>query len=145
MARHGTTKVQQELALTSELLHSGPGGKENKMTLTYANGNTTEAILLARMENKLRAAIPGGDEPLELTNVHGIWVSEECEPVRVEFAWERKTREEVLTEAECVCSHDLAARLIHLLWTDSDHDEVTPDPALSAMGLPSVWAISQAN
>jgi hypothetical protein len=86
------------------------------MVLIYADGSRTEAFLLARTENKIRVAIPGSDDPLELTDIHGTWVTEDCEPVRVQFAWEGKTREQVVSEADCVCSHDLAARLIHLLW-----------------------------
>ena len=93
------------------------------MVLIYANGSKTEAFLLARTESKIRVVVPGCDEPLELTDVRGTWVTEDCEPVRVEFAWEGKTRAEVLTEADCVCSKDLAARLLHLLW---NADEKTP-------------------
>ena len=93
------------------------------MVLIYADGSRTEAFLLARKEDKIRVAIPGCDDPLELTNVHGTWVSEDCEPVRVEYAWEGKTRDQILTEADCICSHDLAARLIHLLWSGSNEDQ----------------------
>ena len=91
------------------------------MVLTYANGSKTEAVLLARNENKIRVAIAGSDDLVELTDVHGTWVTEDCEPVYVQFAWEGKTREQIVTEADCVCSHDLAARLIYLLW-NADED-----------------------
>ena len=100
----------------------------NKMTLTYADGSRTEAFLLARTENKIRVAVPGSDDPLEFTDVHGTWVSDDCEPVRVEFAWQGKTREEVLTEADCICPHELAAHLIHLLWSGSDEDQLNAEP-----------------
>jgi hypothetical protein len=73
------------------------------MVLIYGDGSRTEAFLLARTENKIRVAIPGSDDPLELTDVRGTWVSEDCEPVRVEFAWQGRTREQVLTEADCLC------------------------------------------
>ena len=92
------------------------------MILTYADGSKTEAFLLARTENKIRVAIPGSDDPLELSEINGTWITEDCEPVRVEFAWQGKTREQVLTEADCVCSHDLAARLLHLLWNADEED-----------------------
>src|SRR5580658_2508340 len=72
------------------------------MTLTYANGSKLEAFLLARTENKIRVAIPGNEDPMELTHIHGTWVTEDCEPVSVQFAWEGKTQEEVVTEADCV-------------------------------------------
>ena len=102
------------------------------MILTYADGSRTEAFLLARTENTIRVAIPGGDDTLELTNVSGTWVSEDCEPVRVEFAWQGKTRERVLREADCICSHKLAARLLHLLWSGGDEAEWKPEARLAA-------------
>jgi hypothetical protein len=98
------------------------------MVLIYADGSKTEALLLARTENKIRVAIPGSDDPLELTDVRGTWVTEDCEPVRVQFAWEGKTREQILTEADCVCPHDLAAHLIHLLWCPDDEAPRTAKP-----------------
>jgi hypothetical protein len=102
------------------------------MILIYADGKRTEAILLARSENRLRVAIPGCDDPVEFTDVHGTWVSEDCEPVRVEFAWQGKTREQVLSEADCICSHELAARLIHLLWSGDEAEEPGADAPLGA-------------
>jgi hypothetical protein len=92
------------------------------MVLIYADGSKTEALILARTENTLRVAIPGGDDSLELTNIHGAWVTEDCEPVRVQFAWEGKTHEEILTEADSVCSKELAGHLLRLLWSGSDED-----------------------
>jgi hypothetical protein len=97
------------------------------MVLLYADGSKTEAFLLARTENKIRVAIPGSDDPLELTDVRGTWVTEDCEPVRVEFAWQSKTREQIRTEADCICSHDLAARLLHLLWNADEEDASQAD------------------
>src|ERR1035438_502314 len=104
----------------------------HKMILIYADGSRTEAFLLARTENRIRVAIPGSDDPLEFTDMHGTWVSEDCEPVCVEFAWQGKTREEVLTEADCICSHELAARLIHLLWNESDEENLQADAPFGA-------------
>ncbi len=94
----------------------------HQMVLIYADGSRKEAFLLARTENRIRVAVPGCDDPMELTDIRGTWVTEDCEPVRVEFAWQGKTREQVLTEADCICSHDLAARLLHLLW-NADEEE----------------------
>lgn len=100
------------------------------MVLIFANGSKTEAVLLARNENKIRVAIAGSDDLLELTDVHGTWVTEDCEPVYVQFAWEGKTPEQIVTEADCVCSHDLAARLIHLLWNADEDAQVEAKSAL---------------
>jgi hypothetical protein len=115
------------------------------MTLTYADGSRTEAFLLARSENRIRVAIPGHDDPMELTDIHGTWVSEDCEPVRVEFAWQKKSRAEILTEADCVCSQDLAARLIHLLWAGSDEKELLAEAPLSVHARFSASEASRGN
>jgi hypothetical protein len=108
------------------------------MVLTYADGSKKEAFLLARTENTIRVAIPGSDDPLELTNVRGTWVTADCEMVRVEFAWEGKTREEVLSEADCICSHDLAARLLHLLWSGEEEPKAQTMAASAQESLP-LW------
>ena len=115
------------------------------MILTYANGSRTEAFLLAQSEGKIRVAIPGGDDPVEFTNVSGTWVSEDCEPVRVEFAWERKSRAEVLSDADCVCSHELAARLLHLLWAGSDEQELQAGAPLTSRALLAMPAAGRDN
>ena len=94
------------------------------MTLTFANGTRTHAALLSRSENKMRAAMRGGDDPLELTEISGVWISEDCEPVQVQFAWQKETHSQVVEEADCICSHELASRLIHLLWNGADEWEV---------------------
>ena len=104
------------------------------MVLIYADGSRTEAFLLARTENKMRVAIPGSDDPLELAEIHGTWVTENCDPVRVEFAWQGKTNEQLLSEADCVCSHDLAGRLLHLLWSAEEEDTQTARPKTMAAG-----------
>ena len=76
----------------------------NRMTLIYADGSRTEAFLLARTENRIRVAIPGSDDPLEFTDMHGTWVSEDCEPVCVEFAWQGNDEDRLRAEPEAVIS-----------------------------------------
>ena len=51
------------------------------MTIRYSNGFSFEAILLSRSEEVLRVAIAGSDEVVELTQINGAWISEDCEPV----------------------------------------------------------------
>jgi len=115
------------------------------MILIYADGSRTEAVLLARTENKIRVALPGSDDPVEFTDVRGTWVSEDCEPVRVQFAWEGKTSEEVLTEADCICSKELAARLLHLLWSGNDEEALKTDAPLGAGDALSMRAAVRGN
>jgi len=88
----------------------------------------------------MRVAVPGGEDILEFTRIHQVWVSEDCEPVQIEFAWQRHpAAAEAVSEADFICSHDLAAHLLHLLWTDSDED-VAAEPVTPEAGLASLLA-----
>jgi hypothetical protein len=95
------------------------------MTIRYSNGYTVDAILLAREGNSMRVAIREFDETVEFFEINGVWVSQNCEPVEVEFAWMRQTDMPVLTETDCLCSHELAARLVHLLWSGENEPAVS--------------------
>jgi hypothetical protein len=94
------------------------------MTLTLANGTQKEAVLISRSENRLLVIMRGSDDPIALNQINGVWVSEDCEPVQVLFDWQKKSHQEVVDEADCLCSHDLAARLIHMLLAGDELDEL---------------------
>jgi hypothetical protein len=98
------------------------------MTIHYNNGQVFEAVLLYRTDDSIRVAIQGSDDIRELNRINGTWVSDECEAVHVEFAWERHNSTADLTEADCVCSHELAARLIHALFAGENEPEQKPAP-----------------
>jgi hypothetical protein len=104
------------------------------MTIRYNNGFSYEAILLARTEETMRVAITGSDDVVELKQIHGAWISEDCEPVQVEFAWTRQAAAPETTEESCTCSHELAAELIHLLF--SGENEPVAAPVAQAMSAP---------
>lgn len=94
------------------------------MFITYPDGTTVEGILLSRVENKIRVAQQGSDDVMEFTDFDGIWISEDLEVVKIEFAWEGKTPEQLVTEADCVCSEELAARLLRLLFPNVQEADV---------------------
>lgn len=94
------------------------------MTINYSDGRAVEAVLLTRTETTMRVAMQGTDDVSELSNVNGAWVSADCEPVTIEFAWQRRDRKPTISEADCYCSHELAARLIRLLSTNSSQDSI---------------------
>jgi hypothetical protein len=106
------------------------------MTITYSNGTVLEAIVLAHEEEALRVAVAGDSDVRTFRRIHGVWISEECEPVAVEFAWERLGAANVPDEAECICPKKLAARLISMLRAGTDEDDVLEDAlyVLSAEG-----------
>jgi len=85
------------------------------MTIQYANGIIFEAVLLSRGSDTLRVAMPGEDDVRTFTLNNDAWISEDCEPVRIEFAWERCGEAHVPDEAECVCSTELVSRLTSML------------------------------
>jgi hypothetical protein len=91
------------------------------MTLRYTNGKTIEGVTLVRTANTMRVAVQGCEDAAEFTNVHGTWISEDCEPVTFEYG-PRRHAPASLSEADCTCSRELASRLIDLLLTDSEED-----------------------
>ena len=94
------------------------------MIIKYTDGTVLEAMLLSRSNNALRAAVQGDDDARTFTLVSGTWMSEECGPVEIEFAWERRQQADVPTEAGCVCSKKLASHLISMLLVGSKRDEL---------------------
>ena len=92
------------------------------MTIGYRDGKTIEGVTLARTANTMRVAVKGCDDVAELINVHGTWVSEDCEPVTIEYG-PRRNSLATPAEADCICPPELAARLIDLLFTDSPEDD----------------------
>jgi hypothetical protein len=94
------------------------------MTIRYADGRTLEAVLLSRTDNTLRVAAKNTDDVQVFCDINGTWVSEDCEPVRIDFEWQRHSREEAVAEADCICPQELASRLLYLLFSGSDEDGV---------------------
>jgi hypothetical protein len=92
------------------------------MTIRYADGRAIEGVTLARTANTMRVAVKGSDDAAEFINVHGTWIAEDCEPVTLEYG-PRRNAPTTLSEADCICPRELAARLLDLLSTDSAQDE----------------------
>ena len=90
------------------------------MTITYPNRTTLEAVVLSHDDNEIRAIAAGADEVLTLMRIHGVWVSEDLEPVAVRFEWERRREIRVYSECDYVCPKELAAHLIQMLFDDSE-------------------------
>ena len=61
--------------------------KRGNMTIRYNNGHTLEAVLLSRTATTMRIALQGTEDVLELQNINGAWITDECEPVNVDYAW----------------------------------------------------------
>jgi hypothetical protein len=91
------------------------------MTITYPDGTTVQAILLSRSADTLRVAVTGDDDLRSFTLLKNTWISESCEPVTIGFEWQTVRHGASQTESECVCSKQLASRLIaHLVSPERD-------------------------
>ena len=110
------------------------------MTIKYSNGRAVEAVLLSRTQDTMRLAVQGADDAMEVSNINGTWVAADCEPVSIEFIWQRRVLKPAITEADCLCSRDLAARLIHSLYTGAN--EATSE-AETPVELPQTFSINQ--
>jgi hypothetical protein len=106
------------------------------MIIRYNNGYTLEAILLSRTEQSMRVATQESDDVLQLNQVNGAWVSEDCEPVQVEFAWTSQQEATPVSEEDCICSHELAANLLHMLFAGEDEPEADAVAIARVMSAP---------
>ena len=85
---------------------------------------------MSRGNDTLRATVPGDEDVRTFTLINGAWISEECEPVHIEFAWQRREPAHVPNETECVCSKELAAHLLSALRAGSRGDDWIEKPAV---------------
>jgi hypothetical protein len=95
------------------------------MTVKYSDGRRIEGILLTMGDSGMRVALKGSEDAVDFAFMAGTWVSENCEPVGIEFAWEQQKPKEAVSEADCICSKELAARLLHLLLSGGEANPLT--------------------
>jgi hypothetical protein len=85
------------------------------MTIKYADRRISKAVLLFQTNNTMRVVLKGSDDATYLTKVNGTWFSEDWESVQVEFAWQSGSHSAVPSLSNCVCSKELASKLVDLL------------------------------
>ena len=91
------------------------------MTITYPDGTSVQAILLSRSIDTLRAAVTGDDDLRTFTLVDNTWVSEGRVQVTIKYEWQLGGEATTPAMSECICSKQLASRLIsHLLNPNRD-------------------------
>ena len=88
--------------------------------IRYRDGHTVEAALLARTAKSMRVAINGSDDAVEFQQVHGTWVSDDCEPVTIEFDCDSVEHAPAVREEDRICARELAARLLRMLFSGED-------------------------
>lgn len=102
------------------------------MTITDTNGQTIQAALVTRSEDRIRVAIQGSDDVTEYTQIHGTWVSEDLEPVHIAFGPSAAAPVDY-QEEDFVCSKRLAAHLIHLMLNPEEEDDLNAAPPLRSL------------
>jgi hypothetical protein len=81
------------------------------MTITFPDGTRHQAALFTRSQNNLRVAVQGRDDASVFTRINGTWISEQADPVRIEFEWEKR-HATVRSLNDCIWDKSLASRLI---------------------------------
>jgi hypothetical protein len=98
------------------------------MIIRDLDGRNREAVLLSRTVNSMRVVMEGDEETTHLTQVNGTWFGEDCEPVRVEFAWQSLSRTATPPVSDCVCPAELGAKLVELLQADGSDEQSEVPP-----------------
>jgi hypothetical protein len=98
-----------------------------KITIRYRDGRTVEGFVLARYGETMSVAIREADDAALFTRVRGTWVSEDCEPVDIRFDWHQPAPRETVSEADCICSKELAAQLIRCLAGNEESECERPE------------------
>jgi hypothetical protein len=115
------------------------------MLIHYHEGRTAQAILLSRTANSVRVAVQGAEDIAEFRQVNGTWVSEDCEPVTIEFALAQISDKPAVTLADCICPADLAAGLVKMLCEAERvtglEAAATIASALMSSSAGSIWAV----
>ena len=94
------------------------------MTITYPNGTVVTAIVLSREEEEIRAIAPGCDDVLSFTRIRGAWVSDELEPVTIQFESQKAAGAPAeYSDDDYICPKELAASLIQALLGACEKDE----------------------
>ena len=80
--------------------------------------------MYSQTDSTMRVALQGSDDLVDVTSIGGRWVSDDCEPVVVEFAWEKTVINESASEVDCICPQELASRLIERMLNPCADDEI---------------------
>jgi hypothetical protein len=55
------------------------------ISITYSNGRVLRGVVLSSGGQSMRVAIKGSDDATEFRMIRGVWVSEDCEVVRLDL------------------------------------------------------------
>ena len=64
------------------------------LLIRFNNGRLLQGVLLALRSQMVRVAVKGADDAAEFRRINETWVSEDCEPVTIEFGRESFSTEQ---------------------------------------------------
>ena len=91
------------------------------MTITFPDGTRLQADLSMRSADTLLVVIPGQVATCVFTRMSGVWISEDDDPVTIEFQREKRLST-VPSVDDSNCGKPLASRLLARLLDPSDGD-----------------------
>ena len=106
------------------------------MKIRYQNGTAVEALTLFRTEAMMRVAVVGREDVMELTRIHGVWITDDCEPVTMETAIEYQNAGSE-SDDDFICPRELAEHLVSLLFIDTGEDDLDGQ-SFSGLARPGV-------
>ncbi len=86
------------------------------MVIRFADGSEAEGILLVWDQDTMRVAVKDREDVLALNCVSGNWMTDDGSRVKIEFEWQRSFKEMLPSEADCICSKQMAAQLRYLFF-----------------------------
>ena len=65
-----------------------------KLLIKFNNGTVLQGVMLALWSEMIRVAIKNADDAAEFRLINQTWVSEDCEPVTIQFEREGSSAEQ---------------------------------------------------
>jgi hypothetical protein len=90
------------------------------MTIRFADGTTAEGIILASDPNTMRVALGSSDDAVTFFRLGDVWTSEDNEQVEISYVWQEHSSRQSITEADCICSKELATVLLRRLFSEDE-------------------------
>lgn len=90
------------------------------MIITFSDGRKLEGRIYTQTASTMRIVVKENEELVDFTCIRGLWLSANCEPVEIGYAWRRIPTIRMISEAVCICSQELASRLVESNLIDSD-------------------------
>ena len=105
------------------------------VTISNTGGRVLQGLILSRTGTTMRVAVNGFEDAEQFTCVKGTWISENCEPVEIQFEWRRHALTEPISDAGSRCSEEMANRFVHVVVSGGEAECKREVPMLRASAV----------